>query len=112
MFYFWKNPKQKTVINDIPQMYQPITLEYWLALDEKTPSLFFNIQVDVDNFYKGEASGLTKEELEQINRALQMYFVQKLNIFEQRKEHRLPKMTLQQSIRLYSAIRKLVSSKV
>ena len=91
---------------------RPITLEYWLSLDAKTHSQFYNVINDIESLSEPQKSGLSQIELDKIRMSLDIYIVQKLLIYEQRKENKLPRLTIEQSSSLYNAIRKMVSGQI
>jgi hypothetical protein len=120
MFYFFRKQQQKNNLSNIAtedsneeykKRYQ-IPLDFWIALDHKNKTVFFSLYDDLLILSNRENSKLSEEELNEIDRSIKIYNIQKLNLYEQRKDNNLPRMTLYQSITLYSAIRKVVSNKI
>lgn len=89
-----------------------IPLEYWIELDQRNNSLFFSVLNDLKSLANKDNSRLTEKELYEIEKSIKIYDIQRLNLYEFRKENNLPRMTLYEKLALYSAIRKVVSNKV
>jgi hypothetical protein len=121
MFYFFRKRQQpknnfsniasEDSDEEIKKRYQ-IPLEFWISLDQENKQVFFSIYDDMTILSDRKNSKLSEKELNEIERSIKIYNIQKLNLYEQRKEHNLPRMTLYESITLYSAIRKVVSNKI